>query len=881
LRDGGFSEALSVARHGIRWRTRRAMRPIRLLKRRAKSRARRALKRGGHALLARAGAAPPPKHTPISAPASLAAAEAGLQELDVTTVPPPPPREAPPQLTVGVVVPAFHDTAYLPAALASVAQQTHTAWTCVVVDDGSSEDVGATVQPFVESDNRFRLVRHGANGGLSAARNTGLRELTSDLVVFLDADDMLCPRALEHGVATMRRWWHDDAVAGAHGQILQVPDETDLSDVAAWTGRYPRSNVAWPWVTGECPFNVHAAIVRRSLASRIGGFDESFVNGAEDWDLWLRILRHGYRFQPTGELAGAYRQRSASMIRRHHAVHLERASTLMGSHERWARVDPDLVAGLGAAAPAGRGRLAHARAQRAAGLLGMQVAAERSLEPLESSSAWELVDLDGLCEGRRHDLVAMATTGLLRGFGVSRPMLPALSDMGRAKLEATADLIADAIVTRAARAARESSTSDGAFNAARHLDQRDVVVCAESAADVRVLAPIVAGLDSHRPVAAIDLETITGDSGARSAWLAAGIEVVSYHHLVSAPVVAPVLVAVDPPGPVTLDLIARHAAAGSDVVVVRPDHRPGPLPCDPASKAELVTVDAEGARQALREGPARGNLPAVAVPSRETFSAALPREDGRFDQTSIEGLRRLEGRHAGETCVIIGNGPSLNETDLGLLDRVPTFGVNGIFLAYDRLPRPLTFYVVEDTAVFRENLDAIKAVKADWKLFPAMYRSSFTDDEVDERTLFFRMNAGFYGRRSGTDCHPRFSTDATQRLYCGQSVTIINLQLAYWMGFQRVVLIGMDFSYTIPEDADRKGDLITSRSDDPNHFHPDYFGAGRTWKDPHLDRVLASYRLAKEMYEADGREIVNATVGGHLELFPRQALVDALNVTIS
>ena len=95
------------------------------------------------------------------------------------------------------------------------------------------------------------------------------------------------------------------------------------------------------------------------------------------------------------------------------------------------------------------------------------------------------------------------------------------------------------------------------------------------------------------------------------------------------------------------------------------------------------------------------------------------------------------------------------------------------------------------------------------------------------------MNTGFYGRDiNGREienlCLPRFSTDAVQRLYCGQSVTTINLQLAYWMGFFRVVLIGMDFSYKIPSDATRKDNLIQSNSDDPNHFHPDYFGKGKT-----------------------------------------------------
>ena len=106
---------------------------------------------------------------------------------------------------------------------------------------------------------------------------------------------------------------------------------------------------------------------------------------------------------------------------------------------------------------------------------------------------------------------------------------------------------------------------------------------------------------------------------------------------------------------------------------------------------------------------------------------------------------------------------------------------------------------------------------------------------------------------------------------------MLNLQFAHWMGFQRVILIGMDFSYTIPDDAERNGNAILSKSDDPNHFHPDYFGAGKTWKDPKLDRAFISYRLIKDIYESTGREIINSTVGGKLEIFDRMKLADALN----
>jgi hypothetical protein len=98
---------------------------------------------------------------------------------------------------------------------------------------------------------------------------------------------------------------------------------------------------------------------------------------------------------------------------------------------------------------------------------------------------------------------------------------------------------------------------------------------------------------------------------------------------------------------------------------------------------------------------------------------------------------------------------------------------------------------------------------------------------------------------------------------------MINLQLAYYFGFDEVYLIGMDFDYKIPDSAIIEGLSITSTTDDINHFHPDYFGPGKKWHDPDLEQVLTSYKKMKEVYKADGRKIINATKGGKLEVFER------------
>jgi FkbM family methyltransferase len=111
-------------------------------------------------------------------------------------------------------------------------------------------------------------------------------------------------------------------------------------------------------------------------------------------------------------------------------------------------------------------------------------------------------------------------------------------------------------------------------------------------------------------------------------------------------------------------------------------------------------------------------------------------------------------------------------------------------------------------------------------------------------------------------------------VYAGGTVTFTCIQLAYYFGFREIYLIGVDADYKIPADAEVVGRTGVSeldmKSDDPNHFDPNYFGKGFRWHDPNVDRMLAAYAEAKRVTEASGASrIYNATVGGKLEVFPR------------
>jgi hypothetical protein len=226
-------------------------------------------------------------------------------------------------------------------------------------------------------------------------------------------------------------------------------------------------------------------------------------------------------------------------------------------------------------------------------------------------------------------------------------------------------------------------------------------------------------------------------------------------------------------------------------------------------------------------------------------------------------------RQANRRCFILGNGPSLNKTDIGRLGSEVTFAVNSIFLMTETNGFRPTFYVVEDNLVFTENMQQIDAYEGVTKILPKAYADKL---KCRDQCYGFDMDTSFYNKTNPRrHAVPQFNTTSAPTFFCGQSVTYINMQLAYYMGFTEVILLGMDFSYQKPSTHEQNGNHIRSHGDDPNHFHKNYFGAGKTWKDPRLGRVLRSYMRAKFEFESVGRKIVNATPGGELELFPRVA----------
>jgi len=204
---------------------------------------------------------------------------------------------------VSVITPAHNSEAYLAEALRSVEAQTFTDWEVVVADDASSDGTVAVAESFAP---RVKVVRSETNVGPAGARNLALERASGELVALLDADDYLMPSFLETQVGAF------DA-ASANG--TRVGLVTCNAHILTPDGIAPETYHDLHKFDGELtlarllernPVFVSSLFPRR-LIEEVGPFDTD-IRGAEDFDLWVRIMERGYKALITREPLAVYRR---------------------------------------------------------------------------------------------------------------------------------------------------------------------------------------------------------------------------------------------------------------------------------------------------------------------------------------------------------------------------------------------------------------------------------------------------------------------------------------------------------------------------------------------------------------------------------------------
>lgn len=221
-----------------------------------------------------------------------------------------------------------------------------------------------------------------------------------------------------------------------------------------------------------------------------------------------------------------------------------------------------------------------------------------------------------------------------------------------------------------------------------------------------------------------------------------------------------------------------------------------------------------------------------------------------------ENRRRIstfKDRHKGKRCFIIANGPSLKGVNFDLLKNEFTIGMNRIYMMKNKngfIPTYLACIDVKSQILqIHEDLDKLD--------IPCFFNFNL-------RSKFSKKDNQYFIKDKFS---PAFQTDCSKMLGSGGSVTYSAIQLAYYMGFKEVYIIGKDHSYNTTQAA---GKNIKADGNESNHFIKGYYKPGQTWDAPNYVREEYAYSLSRRIFEKSGIVIRDATIGGHLMVFEKK-----------
>lgn len=207
---------------------------------------------------------------------------------------------------ISIVIPAYNVGPFIAQTMESVFAQTFTDYEVIVVNDGSpdTEELEHALEPYQD---RIHYIKQ-ENRGAGAARNEALRAARGDFIAFLDADDLWLPHYLERQEQFLQSGDYDFVYADA----LLFGDSPlagrTFMETAPSTGEVSFLSL----ITHRCAITTSGVVARKSLIFAVGLFDEGLRN-SQDFDLWLRLVRHGARAAYQKEVLIKYRCRKESL----------------------------------------------------------------------------------------------------------------------------------------------------------------------------------------------------------------------------------------------------------------------------------------------------------------------------------------------------------------------------------------------------------------------------------------------------------------------------------------------------------------------------------------------------------------------------------------
>lgn len=238
----------------------------------------------------------------------------------------------------------------------------------------------------------------------------------------------------------------------------------------------------------------------------------------------------------------------------------------------------------------------------------------------------------------------------------------------------------------------------------------------------------------------------------------------------------------------------------------------------------------------------------------------LKLEIDRKKYMESEFSRALIQLHNSQTgiCFIIGNGPSLRIDDLEKLYEhgISCFGSNRIYSIYNQTKWRPKYYVIQDDRVMNQIYgDLPYAISNSERSFISVNNKKHTKDILNSGADFFFIRS-FCEKEKDR----KFADDISEGIYEGMSVTYSMIQIATYLGFREIYLLGVDHNYTAlnTDEGDKKSHFEGMKKIDSTSLYPANFLI-----------MNQAFEVAKRYAENHGIKIYNATRGGKLEIFPR------------
>jgi glycosyltransferase involved in cell wall biosynthesis len=204
--------------------------------------------------------------------------------------------------TVDIIVPTYNTAKYLPIALDSVLAQTFEDWRILLIDDGSTDNTADIVASYQERLGSKLVYIKQANGGVSAARNNGIRHATAEFLALLDADDVWLPCRLTE---SLKSFEGRPSVGLSYGFLSRITPDGEIVDTFSRRQENGEGRIA-PYIYMRCvDLPCSTIMLRRRCVDEVGVFDETLL-ATEDRDLWLRIA-FGYEVALVPEVIAYYR----------------------------------------------------------------------------------------------------------------------------------------------------------------------------------------------------------------------------------------------------------------------------------------------------------------------------------------------------------------------------------------------------------------------------------------------------------------------------------------------------------------------------------------------------------------------------------------------